>query len=119
VAIVRLASGEASFTVVVIAPADAALVAVNRRISSIRLDDGTDDDSGGFRGCFISHPQKFSYIDGVLPGVGSLWGYYIDCYLGPSSIRRSSQIWQFQSKKVGNFKDSLFSPRDRILVIHA
>jgi hypothetical protein len=26
-----------------------------------------DDDSGRFRGCFISHPQKFSYIDSVYP----------------------------------------------------
>jgi hypothetical protein len=59
-----LASGEASFIVATIAPAVVipavvVLVAVNRRISSIRL----DDDSGRFRGCFISHPQKFSYID--------------------------------------------------------
>jgi hypothetical protein len=49
-----------SFTLTAVA----ALVAINRWISSIRLDDGTDDDSSGFRGCFISHPQKFSYIDG-------------------------------------------------------
>jgi hypothetical protein len=30
-----------------------------------RMDRGTtrtDDGSGGFRGCFIAHPQKFSYI---------------------------------------------------------
>jgi hypothetical protein len=25
--------------------------------------DGTDDGLGEFRGCFISHPQEFSYID--------------------------------------------------------
>ncbi len=71
-ATVHPASGEASFTTATIAlavaiPAAAALVAVNRRISSIRLDDGMDDDSGRFRGCFISHPQKFSYIDSVYP----------------------------------------------------
>ncbi len=70
-ATIRLALGEASFTAIAIAPAVAihavaALVAVNRRISSIRLDDGTDDNSSEFRGCFISHPQKFSYIDGDL-----------------------------------------------------
>ncbi len=28
-----------------------------------RLDDGTDDDSSGFRGCFISSAQNASYID--------------------------------------------------------
>jgi hypothetical protein len=68
VAIVHPASGEASFTAATIAPAvvipiAAALVAVNRRISSIRLDDEMNDGLGGFRGCFISRPQKFSYID--------------------------------------------------------
>ncbi len=58
-------------------------------------------------------------LRGAPAGAGSVWGYYIDCYLGPSTVRRCSQIWQFQSRKVENFKDSLFSPRDRILVIHA
>ncbi len=33
------------------------------------MDDGMDDDSGGFRGCFISSPQNASYIDG-LRGLG-------------------------------------------------
>jgi PKD repeat protein len=28
-----------------------------------RLNDGTDDDSSGFRGCFISSAQNASYID--------------------------------------------------------
>ncbi len=46
---VRPASREASFTIVAIAPivvilAVAALVAINRQISSIRLDDGTNDE---------------------------------------------------------------------------
>jgi hypothetical protein len=58
-------------------------------------------------------------LHGALASAGSLWGYYTDCYLRPSTIRRSSQIWKFQSTKVENFKDSLFSPGDRILVIHA
>jgi hypothetical protein len=35
-------------------------------------------------------------LHGALASVGSLWGYSIDYYLGPSTIRRSSQIWQFQ-----------------------
>jgi hypothetical protein len=57
VATVRPASREASFTAVAIAPAVAipalaALVVVNRQISSIRLDDGTDDGSGKFKGGF-------------------------------------------------------------------
>jgi hypothetical protein len=39
-------------------------------------------------------------LHGALAGASSLWGYYIDCYLGPSTIRRSSQIWQFHSRKV-------------------
>jgi hypothetical protein len=26
------------------------------------LDDETDDGSGGIKGCFIFHPQEFSYI---------------------------------------------------------
>jgi hypothetical protein len=67
-AIVRLASGEASFTIVVIAPSIAipaavALVAINRRISSIRLDDETDDDLSVFRGCFTPPAQNTSYMD--------------------------------------------------------
>ncbi len=39
-----------------------------------RLDDGTDDDSGGFRGCFISSAQNASYIDfGKLPTKKFVW----------------------------------------------
>jgi hypothetical protein len=30
----------------------------------------TDDGADGFRGCFISHPQKFSYIDGDEKKIG-------------------------------------------------
>jgi len=29
-------------------------------------------------------------LHGALAGAGSLWGYSIDCYLGPSTIRRFS-----------------------------
>jgi hypothetical protein len=58
-------------------------------------------------------------LHGAQPGGGSLWGYYIGCYLGQSTIRSSSQIWQIQSSKVDIFKEPLFSPIGRILVIHA
>jgi len=58
-------------------------------------------------------------LHGVLPGAGSVRGCYTGCYLGQSTIRNSSQIWQFQSRKVDIFKDPLFTPRGRILVIHA
>jgi hypothetical protein len=41
----------------------ATFVDVNRQISSIWLDDRTDDGSGGFKGCFTPPAQNSSYID--------------------------------------------------------
>jgi hypothetical protein len=66
VATVRSALGEASFIVVAITlavaiPTIVTLVAVNRRISSIRLDDEMDDDSGEFRGGYLTKWMRCPY----------------------------------------------------------